>query len=263
MASILLFRTHANRLSAGSLHKISRHLGIGGKAQEAEEAVVAVSERQTLVYAQPCSRMAGVLFYTDQSQSIAEPVKRPLGDAKARAWGDAFLRGFDLLPKTPEDDRIALKIDTHAQRTDGIVFDGKERKPIAMKTDFRTRVTLNGIPVVGPRARARMVFKEGERPALVHVGFWHTMDVYEEREWVREHDIVNTVHERISRREKCGEARYDLIDVKLAYFAGEFRGGPDVLLPYYFVELEQMDPHPKARGRVQGPRQLLRLPAYR
>ncbi len=263
MSSIMLFRTRAGRLDPGKLQKVSRHLGLSGKAQETEDALLSLGERQALVYAQPCSRMAGVLFYTDQTQSLAAPVKRAMPEAKARAWGDGFLRSFDFMPKAPRDKRIRLEVAGEAWRIDGIVFDGRQRKPVPIKTDYRTRTTLNGIPVVGPRGKARMVFKEGERPAFVHVGFWEAIEVHEERELVREHDVVRTVREAIASRDRCGDAGFKLVDIRLAYFAAEFRGGPDLLCPSYFVEIEQIHDDDKARRRVQGPRQLLRIPAYR
>lgn len=264
MSSIMLFRTRAGRLDAGKLQKISKHLGMSGKAQETDDALLSVNEHESLVYAQPCARLAGVLFYTDQAQSLAAPVKRAVTEARALAWGDGFLRSFDLLPKPPGDKRITLEIAGEAKRSDGIVFDGKQRKPVAIKTDYRTRTTLNGIPVVGPRAKARMIFKESERPAFVHVGFWDGIEIHEERELVREHDIMRTVREAIATRGKCGDdPGYKLVDIRLAYFAAEFRGGPDLLCPSYFVEIEQVHDDAKAQRGVQGPRQMLRFPAYR
>jgi hypothetical protein len=53
-----------------------------------------------------------------------------------------------------------------------------------------------------------------------------------------------------------------VVDVRLAYFATEYHGGPDLLSPYYFVEVEYEDRTAQER-QAQGPRQMLWLPAYR
>ena len=107
-----------------------------------------------------------------------------------------------------------------------------------------------------------MVFKGRERPILIHRGLWQNVEVYEERELVREHDAVTWVKERlVERRKKRGH--YDVATVKLAYFAHEFRGGPDILAPFYFIEVESEDKHAEKVGVTEGPKQVLWLPAYR
>jgi hypothetical protein len=263
MASITLYRMRPARLNSEALTKISRHLGIRGIAQEVDEGIAMSNEKQALVYSQPCSRLGGVLFYIDQTQSLAEPIKKPLEEEKAKEWADEFLKKFSLLPKPHEVERIQLKLDTVSYRTDGIVFDGKERKRVPIKTEIASNISLNSIQVVGPRAKIRMVFKEKERPVLIHLGLWESLEVYEEHELVREHDAVDTVREKLARRSRCGEAFYDITEVKLAYFAREFKGGPDLLAPYFFVEVEHRDEKLKAPPNAQQPKHVIWFPAYR
>ena len=47
-----------------------------------------------------------------------------------------------------------------------------------------------------------------------------------------------------------------MLSMRLAYFAGEYAGGADLLLPYYFAEVEFRNPKDRER-KLQGPRQLV------
>ena len=47
------------------------------------------------------------------------------------------------------------------------------------------------------------------------------------------------------------------------YWADAFTGGPDLLAPWYFAEIEHTDPRYDGKDPIQGPRQVLRLPAFR
>ncbi len=80
--------------------------------------------------------------------------------------------------------------------------------------------------------------------------------------WLREHEESITVGDELERRSICGEAFYDITDIKLAYCAREFRGGPDLLVPCYFVEVEHRDKKLKAPSDAQGPRHVVWFPAY-
>jgi hypothetical protein len=263
MASITLFRMRPAQLKSDALMKIARHLGIEAKPQEVDEGIAMSNEKQALVYSRSCAKFSGVLFFIDQMQNLAEPVKKPLEEKKAKGWADDFLKNFNLLPKPSEDKRIQLKLDTASFRTDGIVFDGKERKRVPIKTEIASDISLNSIQVVGPRAKIRMIFKEMERPAFIHRGLWESLEIYEERELVREHDAVEAVREKLARRSRCGEAYYDITEVRLAYFAREFQGGPDLLAPYYFVEVEHRDEKLQAPPNAQQPKHVVWFPAFR
>ena len=97
---------------------------------------------------------------------------------------------------------------------------------------------------------------------MIHRGLWERINVYEERERIREHDVVKVVKERLDKR-RCDKSFYDIRDIKLAYFAREFSGAPDILAPYYFIEIEFDDNNDEKTRRSQGPRQIIHLPAYR
>jgi hypothetical protein len=97
----------------------------------------------------------------------------------------------------------------------------------------------------------------------MHVGLWDSLSVYDERTLVSENDVVRTVRDKLATRNECHKRNYDVRDVRLVYHADEFAGAPDLLAPWYFVEVELRDEHDKSRGETQGPRQVLRIPAHR
>lgn len=262
MSNIYLYKTRAAHATADSFMKIARKLGIDGKSIETDEALAVNDKKRALLYGQPCSKYAGLLFFTDQSKSLGEVSEKSLSEKRAKRWADEFLKEFDLIPRKTDDRRIKLSFATSSYQADAVVFDGKERTKAKVKTEVASKISLGDIPVTGPRAKVRMGFKEDEKPVMIHCGLWEEIEVYEEKELVREHDIVKTVKEKLAKRSNC-KAVTAIVDVKLAYFAGEFAGGPDLLAPYYFIDVEFEDKDGREQGIEQGPRQLIWLPAYR
>ena len=110
---------------------------------------------------------------------------------------------------------------------------------------------LNDISVVGSRAKVRIVFKDQEKPIFIYRGLWEGIEVYEEKELIRSHDIVKALKEKLADRRKF-RAYYEIISMKLAYFADEYSGGPDLLTPFYFIEIEYEDVNAKKSGITQG-----------
>ena len=262
MATVTLYRMHHEPPTAEAMRKIARALELDGEPKESPEGTALAGERGVLAHAGPCTRMGGVLFFIDPTASLAEPAKRPVEPAAAEKWANAFLEQHGLLP-SPEDEGPRVAIEIEAATTDAVVFDGRERKHVPAKTDLAARITLDDVPVVGPRAKIRMVFKETERPVLIHRGIWDALEPYEDRELIREHDAVGTVDGLLANRRDCRDVSHTLGDVRLAYFAREFVGAPDLLAPYYFVDVEFKNVDSKAAGEVQGPRQTIWFPAYR
>jgi hypothetical protein len=86
--------------------------------------------------------------------------------------------------------------------------------------------------------------------------------VFEERELVPERDVAGALEERLAGR-KGPKSANKVVDVKLAYWADEFKGGPDLLVPYYFIDVEFEDPAGREAGIEEGPKQVFRVPAYR
>ena len=262
MATVTLFRMHHEQPTTEAMQKIARSLDVAGEPQESPEGTALAGERGVLAHAAPCSRLGGVFFYADPTASLAEPAKRPLEPAAAKKWADAFLERNGLLPK-PTEEGPRVEIEIEAATTEAVVFDGKERKRVPAKTDVTARITLDGVPVIGPRAKIRMVFKDDARPVFIHRGLWDSLEPYEDRELVREHDAVATVDGLLQTRKDCRDVSHAIGDTRLAYFAREFSGAPDLLVPYYFVDVEFSNVDAKAAGEVQGPRQTIFFPAYR
>jgi hypothetical protein len=243
------------------MEEIARHLKIEGKPVETEEARVHHDGPRTLAYAQPCARFAGLLFYADQSVAWGEASGKVIAAERAQAWSEKLLERFGLRPAAPKGSRFEFALE--ARETDAVVFDGKERRRVKAKTDVLARIALDGVPVVGPRAKARLVFKDVDRPVMMHLGLWESLGIHEERELVREHDVAMTVRERIADRNRCDDKAYRLCDIRLVYMAGEFAGAPDLLAPEYHVEVEVRDTRHGGENAPIPPRQVVRLPAYR
>jgi hypothetical protein len=265
--TITLYKRRTRALDAERLAALARLLGIEGKACQTDEALAHHDGTRTLACAQPCSKWAGLLFYSDQSVAWGEAGGKLLPAQRAQAWTEQLLAKFELLPRASDGDgsgKLELRID--ARETDAIVFDGRERRKVPAKTDVISHIALDGVPVVGPRAKVRAVFKHDERPVMLHVGLWDSLQGHETRERVREHDVIRSVDEKLAQRQRCGQRAYDLRDLRLVYMAGEFAGAPDLLVPEYHVEIELRHLHAgagKARPAGPAPRQVLRLPAWR
>jgi hypothetical protein len=263
MASVFLFRRKAQRINAEKFSKLASHLGVKGKPLQTDEAVLLKDDLRTLAYAGPCAKFAGLLFYADQTTAWGECTEKLVPDKRARDWAMNLLEKFDLLPQESTDDKIRVDFELTSSQTEAVVFDGKQRRRMKAKTDVASSISVNGIPVVGARGKVRMIFKAQERPSMIHVGLWEALSVHEERELVREHDVVRAVRDRLDQRTKCQDKAYDVRDVRLVYFADEYGGGPDLLAPSYFIELEFRDPRYSGKLPIQGPRQVVRVPAYR
>lgn len=261
--TVLLLRRKTRTMSADKFAKLGEHLRIKGKPLVTDDAVMLKDDTRAVAYAQSCGKLAGLLFYADQSVAWGEVTDKVVADKRARDWAGALLEKFDLLPTKSDDRKITFDFALTAAQTEAVVFDGKARKRVKAKTDVGADIAVNGLPVVGPRGKVRMIFKTAEQPVMMHVGLWESLSVYEERELVSEHDVVRTVRDKLESRSECGQRNYDVRDVRLVYFAHEFAGGPDLLSPWYFVEVELRDPRHDGPGEAQGPRQVMRIPAYR
>ncbi len=262
MSSIFLYKMQTESMKADKFAEIGRHFEIKGELVETEEALAIHDSEHALAYAQPRGRFAGLLFYVDQSRGQAEPVDKVIDCKSAERWAVDFLDKFSLSPKKAEDEKIQLSFEIYTYEDQSVSYDGKERRRLNLKTEIGSKIEINGIPVLGPRATVRMVFKDQAKPISIHRGLWENIEVYEERELVREHDVYTTVKEKLAQRRDC-RVYYDVVDCKMAYFAQEFCGGPDILAPFYFLEIEYETANAERKGIIQGPRQILMIPAYR
>ncbi len=262
MSEVFIYKTKSQQLKPEQFTKIARNLGIRKKLVQTDEALAVHDSDCALVYGQPGSKFGGVLFFTDQSKSMGEMTEKLPDSKKVKRWADEFLNEFKLIPEKSKDRTIRFNLSTMGTQTHAITFDGKERKKKKIKTEIKSKITLNDVAVVGPRAKVRMVFNDPKRPLMIHCGLWKHIEVFEKRELVREHDIIKVIKEKLARREER-KVCYDVVDIKLAYFAREFEGGPDLLAPYYFIEIEFEDEKGRESGISQGPKQIFWLPAYR
>lgn len=262
MSKVYIYKTKPGKIHRSDFLKIAKKLGLGKKVVETDEAMAINNSEKALVYCQPGAKMGGTLFYTDQTQSMGAITKRLVDEKSAKRWSDKFLKDFDLLPREVDDERIEFEFRTGSYRANAVSFDGKERKTCKVKTEVSSKTTLNGIHVTGPRAKVRIVFKERDHPAMIHRGFWDTIEIFEERELVREHDIAKAVKEKLATRAK-NDNYHNILDIRLAYFATAFKGGPDLLAPYYFIDVAFEDQKSREMGIKDMPKQMLWLPAYR
>jgi hypothetical protein len=261
--TIPLFKRRTRTLRAEQISALSKRLRIKGESQGTDEALFCHDGTRTLAYAQPCTRFAGLLFFVDQSSGWGEATGKVLGAVRALGWTDELLKKFELSPRPSDDDRIRFDLKLEARDTEAVVFDGKERRSVKVKTDVLSHVRLNDIPVVGPRGKARLIFKNNEVPVMMHLGLWESLEVHEERELVREHEVARSVGERLSQRSRCENRDYSLRDIRLVYMADEFRGAPDLLAPEYLIEVELRDTRHECKSPPIPPRQVIRMPAYR
>ena len=107
-----------------------------------------------------------------------------------------------------------------------------------------------------------MVFKDDKRPIYMHRGLWDDLEPFEERDLMSESEAVEQVKDQLQ-RSRNSKTFFDISDVRLAYFATEYAGGPDLLEPYYFAELMYESPKGEMDGEMTGPRRVMHFPAYR
>lgn len=260
---IFLFRRRNREFKADRFRKLCAHLELEGELVKTDEALAVRNEARAMVYAQPCANFAGQLFYIDQTIAWGEVIEKPLNEKQANEWSQRFLDEFELRPNMEKSENHNLEFELTSFPTEGLVFDGQERRKVTTATNIRSQIQLNGIPVVGPRGKVRMLFKDRRQPVMMQVGLWESLEVYEERDLVSENEVARAVQDKLADRNRCGERTYNLNDVRLVYFADEYHGGPDLLAPEYLVEVEYRDPRYSGREPIQGPRQVIRLPAYR
>jgi len=173
--------------------------------------------------------------------------------------GPRVFKRFQLGLSESKNDQIKVSFSISARRTESAIEEGKEIKQVPVKTDVVSAIRVNGYYVTGPRAKLRMVFKNAKSPAWIHYGLWEKLEIFETRPILTEDHAYRKISDQLSRRGETSRT-WRLINNRLAYFADEFRGGPDLLLPYYFAEIEFRGPKDSEQTR-QGSRQIMQIPA--
>ena len=245
------------------LHSLAESFRIDGDVVRTEEAFALVGKEATLVHGGPGNRLAGVTTLVDTVRGIAaaDPEKdhpEPLPAEKALGVTAELTERFGLGPSVARFDGVRLESSIDASVTHAVRFDGKERSRFAVKTDVRGRVTLDGIPVTGPRAGVSATFLDDDRPVRLLATTWDTVELDHEAELVEEGEALERVLES-ARHRKGRTEELSVVSSVLAYWAAPYEGGADLLEPSWFVELA----HPADEYGNDGPKQLVRVPATR
>jgi hypothetical protein len=259
MSNVNIFRYRPKYMKADLFHTIARDLRLDGEFAQGEEGMVLHNKRQILTWSQPKAKFGGLLFYLDRDRSLAEPAQKLMRVDSIKEYMSEFLERSHLMPVQGKHD-VSVKL--VAKATEAVMETGEkgEATRVPMRVDVSSHVQLDGLPVMGPRAKVRAAFGDGEVPLFMHIGLWETVDVYKTGELIPKDRLHKVIDDRVRRRERQIELR--VRDITLAYWAREYRGGADVLEPYYFVEIEHLGPDQKQDEEGSGPRQVLQFLAY-
>ena len=261
--SIVIPRMRPTTFDSDRLRGLAERLQLSGELLEHEEAVAIASEKHTVVHGQPGTRMGGLTTALDHTRGIApdagdgpEGTPRKVVDPDRAVALVAELLDAFALGTVRTESQLDLDWKLVGAVTEGVRFDGKERVRFPVKADVRARVTLDGIPVSGPRSGASAVFTDGDAPLRLLVTTWDSVDRYDERRLISSDEAVGTL---LAGRDKRGPrpGPVEVVSATLGYWAGEYGGGADVLVPSWFVELV----HTAEQRSGSAPRQLVRLPA--
>jgi hypothetical protein len=264
MSTISLYRMIAPKVDAAALRNVAKDLRLGDTLAKSDDALAIHDDSRVLVRAGSCAKFAGMLLYVNHHASLGTVHEKPIEPERAGKWMSGFLERHNLSFGKINDERARLEVTPYSRYTDAVVFDGRERKRVHARTDAGVRVTLNGIAVSGPRTRIRAVFGNDELPLMAHVAVWERLEHHAEVELVRGHDVLAALEKSLKGRTECAAA-FHVRNVNLAYAAAEeFQGRPDLLAPFYFVEIESPSRESKpGTAPDQGPRQLMKIPAWR
>lgn len=257
MARIAIARVRPAKLDIDRLARLAERFRIDGEPVESEEAIVISGRSGAVVHGQPANRMGGVTTAVDLTRGVATSEGEPLPVEKAVPLATEVMESHGLgAVGTRSELDLDWQID--ARVTEAVTFDGKERRRHPIKTDVRARVVLNEVPVSGPRTGASLTFTDHEVPLRMMVTTWQDLEVYGERELVEREEALEELLSAARHRDGRSEA-FEVLSATLAYWAGPYTGGADLLEPSWFVEVA----HTGDGIGDQVPKQLLRLPATR
>lgn len=259
MSNVNIFRYRPQYMKADLFRTIAQDLRLDGEFSQGDEGMIFHNKRQILTWSQPNAKFGGVLFYVDRDRSLVEPAKKLPGVDSIKEYMNGLLERWCLMPTRGRHD-VSVKLEA---RVTEAMMDAGEKDEVArvpMRVDVSSRIQLDGLPVMGPRAKVRAAFGDGETPQFLHVGLWETVDVYRTGELISEDRLSKIIDDRVKRRKRKIKLR--VRDITLAYWAREYRGGADVLEPYYFVEIEHLEPDQRKDEEGSGPRQVLQFLAY-
>lgn len=258
MSNINIFRYRPQYMKADLFSTIAHDLQLEGKFAQGDEGMIFSNKSQILTWSQPSAKFGGVLFYADRNRSLAEPAKKLPEVDSIKKYMNGFLERSRLMPIRGKHD-FSVKLESKVTEA---MIDAREKgeiKRVPMRVDVSSRIELDELPVMGPRAKVRAAFGDMETPQFLHVGLWETVEVYKTGELIPKDLLRKVIDDRVKRRER--KVNLQVRDITLAYWAREYCGGADVLEPYYFVEIEHIDHNPR-KDEGSGPRQVLQFLAY-
>jgi hypothetical protein len=258
MNNINIYRYHPKRMNEDQFHSIAHDLRLKGEFKQGEEGMVLYNDNQILTWSQPNAKLGGVLYYANRSHSLSGPAgKLPKVDV-VREYMNGFLERSHLMP---ERDKEEVSVKLEARTTEGMIEKGEkgEVRRVPLRVDVSSHIRLGDIPVVGPRAKIRAAFSSA-RPHFMHIGLWEKVDMYKTGEIIPKERLMQIIEESARRREK--KIEFKVQDIKLAYWAGEYQGGADILEPCYFVEIEHIYSERRKDKEGTGPKQVLKFLAY-
>jgi len=264
MTTISVARVRPAALDDDRLRALAETYRIDGDVVRTEEAFALVGTEATLVHGGPGNRLAGVTTLVDTVRGIAaaDPEKdhpEPLPAEKALGMTAELTERFGLGPAVARFDGVRLESSIDAAVVHAVRFDGKERTRFAVKTDVRGRVTLDGIPVTGPRAGVSATFLDDDRPLRLMATTWDAVELDHEAELVEEGEVIERVLEAARHRKERRGTHLEVASSVLAYWAAPYGGGADLLEPSWFIELA----HPADEYGNDGPKQMVRVSATR
>jgi hypothetical protein len=238
---------------------IAQDLRLDGELTQGDGGMVLHNKRQILTWSQPNAKFGGLLFYVDRDLSLAEPAKELPSVDSIKRYMNGFLERSSLMPIHGKHD-VSVKLEAKVTQAMMETAEKGEVERVPMRVDVFSHIQLDGLPVVGPRAKVRAAFGDAETPQFLHAGLWKTVEVYRTGELIPRERLLKIIDERAMGREKKIELRVH--DITLAYWAREYRGGADILEPYYFVEIEHLESDQRLGEKDSGPRQVLEFLAY-
>lgn len=258
MSKINIFRYRPKQMEKDLFFNIAENLRLKGEFKQGDEGMVIHNDHQVMTWSQPSAKFGGVLFFVDRNRSLAKPAKELAKVDTIKEYMNGFLKKSQLMPDSGKFD-ISVKLE--AKVTEAMMETGKEKeiKRIPMRVDVYSDIQLDGLSVMGPRAKIRAAF-DGETPQFLHIGLWETVEVYKTGELIPKDHLLKIIDEKTKRRERKIDLRVQ--DTKLAFWAGEYCGGADILEPYYFVEIEHLGPNIRRGEEDAGPKQVMRILAY-
>lgn len=258
MSNVNIFRYRPQQMKEDQFYAIAEDLRMDGEFSQGEEGMILFNKNEVLTWSQPNAKFGGLLQYIDRRRSLSQPAEGLPDVDGIRDYMNEFLDRQRLMP-TEDGYDVTVKLESKVAAAMMESEEGKLTR-VPMRVDVSSHIQLDGLPVIGPRAKIRAAFGEWETPQFLHVGLWESVELYKKGELIPKDRLATTIDERTARRDR--ESALKVRDIDLAYWAREYQGGADILEPYYFVEIEHLDVSDQSADEGSGPRQVLQFLAY-